>query len=44
VLPQKDLGKVRNANKTGENEAGANGTGANDRSNRKPKKKMGKGK
>ena len=42
VLPQ-DSGKGRDANKTGENEAGENGTGANDRSNRKSKKKMEKG-
>ena len=34
VLSQKDLGKGRDANKTGENAAGENGTGANDRSNR----------
>ena len=42
MLSQKDLGKGSYANKTGENEAGANGTGANDRSNRKPKKENGK--
>jgi hypothetical protein len=42
VLPQ-DSRKGRDASKTGENEAGENGTGANDRSNRKSKMKMGKG-